>query len=84
MAAFRIEIEADGGHGCDRRSGESQHVHGCRKMDCVDCELRRFLEHLRVKNLARISVAKLIHYPGEAHQVIDDLVTGKRHGRFAA
>lgn len=83
MGAIRIEIEADAGHGCDRNIPDGRHVHGCRKMGCIDCEVRRFVEYIRMAALGTVTKAQLVHFPGEGHQVIDDLTTGKRIGSFA-
>lgn len=82
MGNFRIEIEAVGGHGCQRDKKDGEHVFGCQLMSCPDCNARRFLSI--VKNILGCSIveAKLIHWPGQQGSVTDDLVSGIRKGNF--
>jgi hypothetical protein len=82
MGMYRIEIEATGGHGCqlDKKDGET--VYGCNMMGCPDCEVRRFIRHLRINMGNIVSKATLTHWPGEPGQVVDDLLENKRSGSF--
>ena len=70
MGDFRIEIEATGAHGCSRETKEGHRFYGCGKMGCPDCELRRFLASPQVR--AGIRVARLIHWPGTAEEIVDE------------
>lgn len=81
MGNFVVEIEAVGGHGCQREIGDRGIVSGCRSDACPDCTARRFVADLRRKGNSLVR-AKLIHWPGEHNQVVDDLMTGERAGKF--
>lgn len=70
MGDFRIEIEATGGHGCDRDAKEGMQVHGCGRMGCPDCELRRFLNSPGFKGT--LKSARLVHWPGQTTEVVDE------------
>lgn len=81
MGTFRIEIEAVGGHGCQREVGYGGVVAGCQRMGCPDCETRRFVALLRSQGNS-VGSATLRHWPGEPTEVRDDLLSGKREGGF--
>lgn len=81
MGTYRIEVQAAGGHGCQREIADGSKVYGCNKMGCPDCEARRFVELLKSQG-QNIESATLTHWPGQESQVIDDLVTKIRHGNF--
>jgi len=81
VGTYNIEIEATGGHGCQREVKDGQKVFGCQRMGCPDCETRRFVKTLRDSG-SSVSVAKLTHWPGQESEVQDDLLTGIRRGEF--
>lgn len=70
MGNFRIEIEATGGHGCDRTAKEGETFYGCGRQGCPDCELRRFLGSPQF--LGMVKSAKLTHWPWEPSEVVDE------------
>lgn len=80
MGNFRIEIDAVGGHGCQREAKDGELVYGCRNMNCPDCLTREFVEKLKSK--MTVNSAKFTHWPGEKGQVSDDLLTYRRTGSF--
>lgn len=81
MGTFRIEIEAVGGHGCQREKKDGDTLYGCRNMDCPDCRAREFVKTLQNTGCS-VSSATLTHWPGEESEVKDDLITGVRKGSF--
>ena len=81
MGNFRVEVEAVGGHGCQREIKDGGAVYGCQRMDCPDCITREFVGKLTAKGM-KPSKATLTHWPGQETQVVDDLVSGKRIGSF--
>lgn len=80
MGNFRIEIDAVGGHGCQREVKDGGTVTGCGQPGCPDCNARSFVADFKKRN--DIKSATLTHWPGEAGEVKDDLLTGKRTGSF--
>jgi hypothetical protein len=85
MGNFRIEIDAVGGHGCQREVKDGGTVAGCGQPTCPDCLAREFVAKLKsmgVFNYPPQSSAKLIHWPGQQSEVRDDLLTGVRSGSF--
>lgn len=82
MGNFRVEIEAVGGHGCQREVKDGETVTGCGRMGCPDCEARRFLKQFLAVTGATLVEAKLRHWPGQPGEVIDDLQTRVRKGHF--
>lgn len=82
MGLYRVEIEAMGGHGCQREIKDGGEVYGCGSFGCPDCNVRRFVNILRLLLGNTVSKAVLTHWPGEASQVQDDLLTRKRTGSF--
>lgn len=82
MGRYRIEIQAVGGHGCQREVKDGATITDrCGNASCPDCLARSFVEDLRALG-ENVEGAKLIHWPDEPSQVIDDLVTGVRQGSF--
>lgn len=84
MGHFRIEIDAVGGHGCQRNVKDGGTVTGCSGGNCPDCVTREFVAKLKSMGVFSSvpASAKLIHWPGQATSVVDDLLTGKRTGSF--
>jgi hypothetical protein len=81
MGTYRFEFEAVGGHGCQRELKDGELVAGCQESNCPDCEIRRFVKSAQEKG-SSVRVAKLIHWPGSADSVTDDLLTKIRSGSF--
>lgn len=81
MGNYRIEIEAVGGHGCDRGVKDGGTVEGCGESSCPDCQARAFVKKLQGSG-SSVAKATLTHWPGEPSQVQDDLLSGKRTGSF--
>jgi len=87
MGTFRVEIEAVGGHGCQRLVGDGevkkdrcQDEYYQDKYYCVDCAVKEFVEELKKKN--NVVSATLTHWPGTPQEITDDLLTMKRKGAF--
>lgn len=82
MGDFNIEVNATGGHGCQRTVKDGQQVQNfCGSTSCPDCIAREFVRSLkRAGNMVRDAV--LTHWPGTAGEVKDDLLTGTRKGNF--
>jgi hypothetical protein len=81
MGAFKIEIEAAGGHGCQREVKDGGTVYGCGSVHCPDCLAREFVALLKNKGYP-IDKATFTHWPGQPEQVQDDLLTRVRKGSF--
>ena len=81
MGNYRIEMEAVGGHGCQREIKDGGTVYGCGSMNCPDCIAREFVETLKRRGSSMV-YAKLTHWPGQTSEVQDDLLTKKRKGSF--
>lgn len=94
MGTFRVEIQAVGGHGCQRERKDGTTVDGCGQPSCPDCITREYVKNLKrsgahfQKPLPGMSqpssdgYARLIHWPGQPGEVVDDLLTGARTGSF--
>lgn len=84
MGTFRIEIQAVGGHGCDRDRKDGDVVKGCGLPSCPDCLARELVKRFAASGMFGYSdcYARLTHWPGSPVQVIDDLLTGIRKGNF--
>ncbi len=80
MGNFRVEIDSVGGHGCDRGAKEGENIVFNNNPDhiqyCPDCKVRKLV--MEFVNGWPGTRAKLIHWPGEPSEVVDDLVAGKR------
>lgn len=81
MGNFTVEVEAVGGHGCQREAKSGEVVKGCGQPGCPDCAARGFVKALQIhgNNVLR---ATLRHWPHTDTEVTDDLLTGKRRGNF--
>jgi len=62
MGDFRIEIEAQGGHGCDRKAKEGDELRGCGQETCPDCITARFVSDMQRAGM-RPNVAFFTHWP---------------------
>jgi hypothetical protein len=82
MGDFIITVKAVGGHGCQRDKGDSEVVQGCGLASCPDCWGRSLVRLLKYQAHADVKEATLTHWPGTPEQVVDDLLTGVRHGSF--
>jgi hypothetical protein len=65
MGLYRIEIEATGGHGCQREKKEGEQVFHCNRSNCPDCLTMDFVESLRRIN-QHVSKAEFTHWPNAA------------------
>ena len=81
MGDFRIEVNATGGHGCQRDLGDKQLVNGCGNPGCPDCIARRFVAELKASG-AMVKDALLIHWPNSTPTIVDNLLTKMRSGSF--
>jgi hypothetical protein len=82
MGRFIIEIDAVGGHGEARDVGDGGTLPvGEYPASSIDRAAFDVVEALRAAN-ASISSARLIHWPGETSEVVDDLLTRTRKGSF--
>lgn len=81
MGMYRLEIEAVGGHGCNREIKDGGTTYGCGHRACPDCEVRALIDQLRAKG-SSVSKAVLTHWPDTPQTVVDDLLTGVRKGSF--
>jgi hypothetical protein len=85
MGNFRIEIDAVGGHGCQREVKDGGTVaESCGLAACPDCIARKFVAELKAAGVFNYppASAKLTHWPGTPGEVRDDLLTGIRSGSF--
>lgn len=79
MGNFRVEINAVGGHGCDRKAKEGEPLYGhCGRHGCVDCDIVDLILRWKLKNTAMINSVTFTHWPGETSEVVDDLLNNKR------
>lgn len=81
MGQFRVEVTAVGGHGCQREVKDGENVRPCDNPACPDCMARKLVHDLAAHGCT-VESAILTHWPGQAGEVRDDLVTGKRSGSF--
>lgn len=81
MGTFRVEVEAVGGHGCQRDKKDGEAVLGCDLPHCPDCIAREFVRRLK-RTGSQVNTATLRHWPGQTSEVVDDLLTGVRNGSF--
>ena len=81
MGNYRVEVNAVGGHGCQREVKDGGTVYGCGRRDCPDCTAREFVAELKRRGNS-VSSATLTHWPGEPSEVQDNLLTGIRKGSF--
>jgi hypothetical protein len=81
MGDFRIEVNATGGHGCQRDLGDKQLINGCGQPGCPDCIARKFVAELKASG-AMVKDALLIHWPNSTPTIVDNLVSKMRSGSF--
>lgn len=81
MGDFRIEVNATGGHGCQRELKDGSEVGDCGQPSCPDCLARRFVRDLKNQG-QMVKDALLIHWPNSTPTIVDNLVSGKRSGSF--
>lgn len=87
MGMHKIEITMVGGHGCDRTAKEGEPLAArCGRVDsCPDCATAEFVGRLFQLGLFSYpgTGATFTHWPGEAGEVVDNPITGKRdRGEF--
>jgi hypothetical protein len=91
MGTFRVEIQAVGGHGCERDKKDGEVVKGCGSPTCPDCITREYVQKLKSAgvlfdtggtNENTAGFAKITHWPGQRGTVFDNLLTGHRAGNF--
>jgi len=87
MGMFRIEIDAIGGHGCDRKTKAGEKLYGrCGRFGCPDCMAHDFVLQLKQRGMLSGSPtdkATLTHWPGQDSEVVDDMLTNTRvKGQF--
>ena len=81
MGDFRIEVNATGGHGCQRDFGNKEKVEGCGLPGCPDCLAREFVAKLKESG-NQVRDALLVHWPNGPGTVVDNLLTKERSGSF--
>ena len=82
MGNYRVEVDAVGGHGCQRDVGDGETVEeSCGNEHCPDCITREFVAKLKAKG-STVNSATLTHWPGQESEVKDDLLTLERTGSF--
>jgi hypothetical protein len=91
MGTFRVEVQAVGGHGCQRELKDGATVPGCGQPGCPDCITREYVAKLKASGASfwtesadpnTAGYAKLTHWPGQTSEVRDNLLTGVRSGSF--
>lgn len=84
MGSFKIEIEAVGGHGDDRKAEAGDHL-DLAKGNTPDSIAYEFVAMLRDKGFFQNGgSATLTHWPGTKTEVVDDLIACRRlHGSFS-
>ena len=81
MGKFVVNVQAVGGHGCQREKKDGETVEGCGLPACPDCAARGLVKTLKSMGCS-IESATLTHWPGDPSTVVDDLLSGKRTGSF--
>lgn len=82
MGNFRVEVDAVGGHGCQRNIKDGGQVQNyCGSPSCPDCLAREFVRSLK-RTGVMINKAGFTHWPGSSTEVKDDLLTNVRTGNF--
>lgn len=81
MGDFRIEVNATGGHGCQREKGNKSKIERCGDSNCPDCLARTFVEMLKTRGVL-VKDALLIHWPNSSPIIVDNLNDGTRYGDF--
>lgn len=82
MGNFRIEIEAVGGHGSRRDVGDGGALSPERpEVNHIDHVIYDTVDALKARGASIVS-AKLIHWPGQDGEVVDDVLAHTRKGSF--
>ena len=81
MGQFIVHVDAVGNHGCERSKKDGETVIGCERANCTDCITREYVRRLK-RSGADVAAATIVHWPGQALTVTDDLLTGRRTGSF--
>ncbi len=76
MGNFKIEVEAVGGHGCDRTTKEGGQLKPCGQPTCPDCIAHAMVKALRQSGT--VNSATLTHWPTTPQEVVDDILAGTR------
>ncbi len=79
MGNYRITIAAIGNHGQDRAKGDGEIVDF--GTDTPEAIIKRAVEELQAHGES-VSEATVHHWPGQPTQPVDNLLTGKRTGKF--
>lgn len=96
MGTFRVEVQAVGGHGCQREIKDGGTVEGCGQPHCPDCITREFVGKMKAAGCyfqpeqpAPVGpqpnvdgYARITHWPGQSGTVVDNLLTRIRSGSF--
>lgn len=84
MGRHLIEIDMTGSHGCDRTAKEGEPLKRCSNELCPDCQALAFVEKFKATGAFGYGGgATITHWPGDEHEVVDDLVSGTRQkGHF--
>jgi hypothetical protein len=80
MGTFRVEVQAVGGHGCQREKKSGEVVEGCGAPSCPDCITREYVSKLKASG-ASVESALLVHWP-QSGTIVDNLLDRKRVGSF--
>ena len=83
MGTFRIEIEAVGGHGCQRERKDGEVLQGCGLDSCPDCIVARTVCELQ-RNQTSINHARIVHWPGQPSEVVDEFDVKREDWRTRA
>lgn len=79
MGNYRVIINAVGDHGQDRTKGHGEIVDfGENSPEAI---VKRAVEELKATGNT-VSEASVHHWPGTDSEVLDNLLTGKRTGKF--
>lgn len=81
MGDFRIEVNATGGHGCQRERLSGSTIEPCNSPSCPDCIARKFVAELKASG-NNVKDALLIHWPNGNPTIVDNLLTKVRTGSF--
>lgn len=70
MGDFRVTVEAVGGHGCERDTGDGGTVAGCGGANCPDCITARYVATMSRAGV-HVKSAKIQHWPETTGEVVD-------------
>lgn len=86
MGMHKIEITMVGNHGCDRNAQEGEPLAKCGRIDsCPDCAAAELVGRFYGSGAFAHdgTGATITHWPGQAGEVVDDLVRGvRKQGAF--